>query len=141
MKYRFIPAFIMLLAGLITCILGLVQKWPVETNLIALAIVLVVFYVVGQIAGQVIGRVQSERKAMEELEKKRREAEEARLKAEEEERERLEREEKIAQESERRRKIAEERYAKTHGGGGASDEYDDSFDEDAFDEYGNYIGD
>ena len=73
MKYRFIPAFVMLLAGLITCILGLVQKWPVQTNLIALAIVLVVFYIIGQIAGQVIGRVQSERKAMEELEKKKRE--------------------------------------------------------------------
>lgn len=139
MKYRFIPAFIMLLAGLITCILGLVQKWPVLTNLIALVIVLVVFYIIGQIAGQVIGRVQSERKAMEELEKKKREEEEARLKAEEEEKERLEREEMIAEESERRRKIAEDRYNKSQGGG--ANDYDDSFDEDAFDENGNYIGD
>ncbi|MBR1874472.1 MAG: hypothetical protein IJ807_06165 [Eubacterium sp.] len=138
MKYRFIPAFVMLLAGLITCILGIVQQWPVVTNLIALAIVLVVFYIVGQIAGQVVGRVQSERKAMDELEKKRREAEEARRKEEEEERERIQKEEAIAAESLRRRKIAEERYAKTHQDTGMSD---DDFDEDAFDEYGNYIGD
>ena len=137
MKYTFIPAFVTLLAGLVTCILAIVQGWPVMTSLIALFIVLVVFYIIGPIAGQVIGRVQSERKAMEELEKKRREEEEARRKEEEEERERLEREERLQQESERRRKIAEERYERSHA---SNDEYDDGFDEDAFDENGNYIG-
>ncbi|MBO6108820.1 MAG: hypothetical protein J6P16_05390 [Eubacterium sp.] len=138
MKYRFIPAFVMLLAGLITCILGIVQKWPVETNLIALVIVLVVFYIIGQIAGQIVGRVQSERKAMDELEKKQREAEEARRKAEEEEKERLEHERLVAEESERRRKLAEERYEREHQSSFGDDS--DDFDEDAFDEYGNYIG-
>ncbi|MCR4605405.1 MAG: hypothetical protein K5639_05345 [Eubacterium sp.] len=139
MKYRFIPAFIMLLAGLITCLIGMVEKWPVVTNLIVLAIVLVVFYIIGQIAGQIIGRVQSERKAMEEYEKKKREEEEQRLREEEEERIQLEKEAALAEESERRKKLAEDRLAARNSRN--SGDYDDSFDEDAFDEDGNYIGD
>jgi divalent metal cation (Fe/Co/Zn/Cd) transporter len=50
MKYRYIPAAVMLLAGLVCCILSVVQRWPVMTSLIALVIVLLVFYIVGQIA-------------------------------------------------------------------------------------------
>lgn len=141
MKYRFVPAFIALLAGLITCILGMVQKWPVMTNLVALFIVLVVFYIIGQIAGQIVGKVQSERKAMEELEKRKREEEEARRKEEEEERERLERENKIREESERRKKIAEERYGSKNTSSADYEDFSDEFDENAFDENGNYIGD
>ena len=51
--------------------------------------------------------------------------------------ERLEKEEKLREEAERRRKIAEERYEKSHA---PVDDYSDDFDEDAFDEDGNYIG-
>lgn len=85
MKYRFIPAFVMLTAGLICCILSVVQGWPVMTSLIALVIVLLVFYIIGQIAAQIVGKVQAEHQAMEEAERKRREEEEERLRALEEE--------------------------------------------------------
>ena len=59
MKYRYIPAAVMLLAGLVCCILSVVQRWPVMTSLIALVIVLLVFYIVGQIAAQIVGKVQA----------------------------------------------------------------------------------
>ena len=101
MKYRYIPAFVMLTAGLVCCILSIVQKWPVQTSLVTLAIVLVLFYIIGQIAAQVVGKVQAEHQAMVEAEKKRREEEAERLRQqEEEERERLEREEKERRERE-----------------------------------------
>lgn len=92
MKYRYIPAFVMLLAGLVCCILSVVQQWPVMTSLIALVIVLLVFYIIGQIAAQIVGKVQAEHQAMVEAERKR---------LEEEEKERLaqlEREEQEAKE-------------------------------------------
>ena len=46
MKHRFIPACVMLVAGLFTCILCMVRKWPVSDSLIALVIVLLVFYII-----------------------------------------------------------------------------------------------
>ena len=70
MKYRYIPSCVMLVAGLITCILCIVQGWPVDTSLVALVIVLVLFYIIGQIAAQVVGKVQADRIAMEEAERK-----------------------------------------------------------------------
>lgn len=94
MKYRYIPAFVMLLAGLVCCILSVVQGWPVENSLITLVIVLLLFYLIGQIAAQIVGKVHAEHLAMVEAERKRIEAEEqARLEreaAEEEERRKAE---------------------------------------------------
>ena len=46
MKYRFIPAFVMLLAGLVCCILSVVQRWPVMYSLFVLVIVLIIFYII-----------------------------------------------------------------------------------------------
>ena len=91
MKQRYIPALVMLVAGLICCVLSIVQGWPVKYSLVALIVVLVLFYVIGQISAQIVGRVQAEHLAMIEAERKRKEAEE------EARREQLERE---AQEAE-----------------------------------------
>ena len=100
MKYRYIPAMVMLLAGLVCCILSVVQQWPIMTSLMALVIVLVVFYMIGQIAAQVIGKVQAEHQAMVEAERKRIEEEE-RLRQEQ-----IEREEQEAKEAEKKRRQA-----------------------------------
>lgn len=92
MKYRFIPAFVMLLAGLVCCIISIVQRWAVTYSMIALIIVLILFYIIGQIAAQIVGKVVAEHEAMLQAEKEqleaeeeaRRQEEEARLLAEEE---------------------------------------------------------
>ena len=55
MKNRYIPAFIMLAAGLVCCVLCVVQRWPVLNSLITLVIVLLLFYIIGQIAAQIVG--------------------------------------------------------------------------------------
>ena len=47
MKRNYIPAFIMLLAGFITCILGLHYQYDTVRLLITLFIVLVCFFVLG----------------------------------------------------------------------------------------------
>ena len=94
MKNRYIPAFIMLAAGLVCCVLCVVQRWPVLNSLITLVIVLLLFYIIGQIAAQIVGKVQAEHLAMIEAEKKRQEAEEqARLLKEQQEAEEREKEE------------------------------------------------
>lgn len=64
MKYRFIPACVMLTAGLVCCIMSIVQRWDVTYSLIALLIVLILFYILGQIAAQVIGKVIADHEAM-----------------------------------------------------------------------------
>jgi predicted neutral ceramidase superfamily lipid hydrolase len=86
MKYRFIPACVMLTAGLVCCLLSIVQQWPVMRSLVTLIIVLLLFYIIGQIAAQIVGKVQADHQAMIEAEKKRLEEEE-RLRMEEAERE------------------------------------------------------
>ncbi len=88
MKYRYIPAFVMLLAGLVCCVLSVVQHWPVMMSLTVLILVLVVFYIVGQIAAQIVGKVHAEHQAMVEAERKRLEEEE-RLRQEQLEQEEL----------------------------------------------------
>ena len=94
MKNRYIPAFIMLAAGLVCCVLCVVQRWPVLNSLITLVIVLLLFYIIGQIAAQIVGKVQAEHLAMIEAEKKLQEAEEqARLLKEQQEAEEREKEE------------------------------------------------
>lgn len=47
MKRNYIPAFIMLLAGFITCILGLYYRYSTVRLLLTLFIVLVCFYILG----------------------------------------------------------------------------------------------
>ena len=47
MKRNYIPAFIMLLAGFITCILGLYYRYGTVRLLVTLFIVLVCFFVLG----------------------------------------------------------------------------------------------
>ncbi len=64
MKYRFIPAFVMLLAGFVCCIMSIVQRWNVTHSLIVLIIVLILFYIIGQIAAQVVGKIVAEHEAM-----------------------------------------------------------------------------
>ena len=44
MKNRYIPAFIMLAAGLVCCVLCVVQRWPVLNSLITLVIVLLLYH-------------------------------------------------------------------------------------------------
>ena len=102
MKYRYIPAFVMLLAGLVCCILSVVQGWPVINSLITLVLVLLLFYLIGQIAAQIVGKVHAEHLAMVEAERKRLEAiEQARI----------EQEEREAAEEEERRKAEEQSLA------------------------------
>lgn len=94
MKNRYIPAFIMLVAGLVCCVLCVVQRWPVLNSLITLVIVLLLFYIIGQIVAQIVGKVQAEHLAMIEAEKKCQEAEEqARLLKEQQEAEEREKKE------------------------------------------------
>ena len=62
--------YIMLAAGLVCCVLCVVQRWPVLNSLITLVIVLLLFYIIGQIAAQIVGKVQAEHLAMIEAEKK-----------------------------------------------------------------------
>ena len=83
MKYRFIPAFVMLLAGLVCCIMSIVQKWDVTYSLIVLIIVLILFYIIGQIAAQVVGKVEAQHEAMVRAEEERRRQEEEARKMEE----------------------------------------------------------
>ncbi len=47
MKRNYIPAFIMLLAGFITCIFGLYYRYSTVQLLLTLFIVLVCFYILG----------------------------------------------------------------------------------------------
>lgn len=49
MKRSLIPAFVMLLAGTVTCILGVVYHYTVLRLLITLLIVLLSFYILGSI--------------------------------------------------------------------------------------------
>ena len=89
MKYRFIPACVMLTAGLVCCIMSIVQRWDVTYSLIALLIVLILF--LGQIAAQVIGKVIADHEAMVKAEEERLRREEE-LAAEEAEKEKAEQE-------------------------------------------------
>lgn len=49
MKRRLIPAFVMLLAGTVTCVIGLVYRYSVLRLLTTLLIVLLSFYVIGSL--------------------------------------------------------------------------------------------
>lgn len=54
MRDRFIPAFIMLVAGAITCIFDIYHKTELLTSLKKLFLVLVIFYIIGLIAKTIV---------------------------------------------------------------------------------------
>ncbi len=56
MRERYIPAFVMLLAGVVTSVLNILNKVQVEDGLKRLLLVLIIFYVVGLIIKAVIVR-------------------------------------------------------------------------------------
>ena len=81
MKNRFIPAFVMLTAGLICALFSIVKKWDVTYSLVLLLFVLLIFYAIGKIAARIIAYMQTENTAQQ---KQKQLEEEARRKAEEE---------------------------------------------------------
>lgn len=81
MKNRFIPAFVMLTAGLICALFSIVKKWDITYSLVLLLFVLLIFYCIGKIAARIIAGMQAENLAQQ---KQRELEEEARAKAEEE---------------------------------------------------------
>ena len=60
MKNRYIPAFVMLVAGLISCLFSIVHQWDVTYSLILLFFVLIIFYCIGKIAARIISKMQAE---------------------------------------------------------------------------------
>ncbi len=54
MKERYIPAFIMLIAGAITSIINIMNKVEVITGLKRLLLVIIIFYILGLIAKVII---------------------------------------------------------------------------------------
>lgn len=57
MRDKYIPAFIMLLAGAITSFINIVNKIDVYTSLKRLLLVLVVFYIVGLITRRLLLKI------------------------------------------------------------------------------------
>lgn len=54
MNTRPIPAIIMLIAGFITCIITMIQKFTVNESLIVLLISLISFYIIGGIIKKIL---------------------------------------------------------------------------------------
>ena len=59
MRERYIPAFIMLLAGAITSVINIMNKVEMITGLKRLLIVIILFYFLGLVAKAVINRTLS----------------------------------------------------------------------------------
>jgi flagellar biosynthesis/type III secretory pathway M-ring protein FliF/YscJ len=57
MRDRYIPAFITLLAGAITCIVDIYRKANLLSSLKRLLLVLIIFYIIGLIARAIIRKV------------------------------------------------------------------------------------
>ncbi|SES63221.1 hypothetical protein [[Clostridium] polysaccharolyticum] len=57
MKTRYIPAGVMLTAGIVTCVVSIVQKQEVIRSLVTLLTVLILFYIIGLIAKFFIDRI------------------------------------------------------------------------------------
>ncbi len=68
MNRKNIPLLLMLTAGAVTCIITYLKKYPVNTQLIALFVVLVVFYILGNVLIWTLGyfEKQNEEKRAEE---------------------------------------------------------------------------
>lgn len=57
MRSRYIPAFVMLLAALVTIIFSMVMKFDKSYSVRLLFVVLIIFYIIGTIAKKIIVRV------------------------------------------------------------------------------------
>lgn len=93
MKNRYIPACIMLIAGLICAIMSIVNHWDVMYSLVTLLFVLLIFYCLGCVAEYIVRSQQKENAEQRLAEEKRLEEErleEERLAALEEESEKEE---------------------------------------------------
>ena len=68
MNRKNIPLLLMLTAGAVTCIITYLKKYPVNTQLIALFVVLVVYYILGNVLIWTLGyfEKQNEEKRAEE---------------------------------------------------------------------------
>ena len=56
MRDKFIPAVIMLIAGMVTSIINIVNKVELNTGLKRLLLVMIIFYIIGLIAKAIIMR-------------------------------------------------------------------------------------
>ncbi|ROR30792.1 hypothetical protein EDD66_102447 [Mobilisporobacter senegalensis] len=54
MKLRYIPAFITLLAGIITCMISIIRQNEILSSLKTLLLVLIIFYIIGLIARNIL---------------------------------------------------------------------------------------
>ncbi len=72
MKNRFIPAFVMLTAGLICALISIMNQWDNIRSLVTLLLVLLIFYCLGSIGEFIIRKVQ-EKNIADRLEKERQE--------------------------------------------------------------------
>lgn len=54
MKLRYIPAFITLLAGIITCMISIIRQDEILSSLKTLLLVLIIFYIIGLIARNIL---------------------------------------------------------------------------------------
>lgn len=60
MKNRYIPACVMLAAGLICSIISIMNQWDVLYSLVALILVLLIFYCIGVVAEYIIRKMKEE---------------------------------------------------------------------------------
>ena len=70
MRTRYIPAGIMLTAGVVTCIISIIQQQDIIKSLTTLLIVLVLFYVIGLVAKFFVEKILrdfSEKKMLEDI--------------------------------------------------------------------------
>ncbi len=72
MKNRFIPAFIMLTAGLICSLISILNHWEIIHSLVTLLLVLLIFYCLGSVGEYIIRKVQ-EKNTEDRLEEERQE--------------------------------------------------------------------
>lgn len=66
MRDRFIPAVIMLIAGMVTSIINILNHVKLNTGLQRLLLVMIIFYIIGLIAKAIIMRASNLKPAQEE---------------------------------------------------------------------------
>ena len=79
LKERYIPAFIMLIAGAITSIINIINKVEVITGLKRLLLVIIIFYILGLIAKAIIKKaftINPKKEEMEEIQEEEKPSEE-----------------------------------------------------------------
>lgn len=67
MNLKIVHTLIILIAGLITCIISLINKFAVQDTLILLLVVIIVFYFIGLIAKTLLKRIIDQVKTSEEV--------------------------------------------------------------------------